>query len=1023
MNRPPSRHIKRKPFNWYGWLTATAVALAAMIVCGFLAYREANSSHLQARLLSGLAKSLTFELRPGSAPEPIIRQAGPYDRRLGHSRLPLMIARLAGHGFQVTAQAWISPHMRQLMDLGLFLPYKEKCSAGLKIIDPTGQVLYRKLFPERIYPNFEAIPSIVTASLLHIEDRNLLDTRYPEKNPAVNWPRLFRAVLDKVIQCFSPGHEVPGGSTLATQIEKYRHSPDGLTLTPMDKIRQIASASITAYLNGPQTLKTRRRIVVDYLNTVPLGAASGFGEVMGLGDGLWAWYGLDDQEVNAALRNGDSGHAELAEAGRVYKHVLSLMIAQRRPSVYLGSDRKGLEALTESYLRVLIGAGVIPPALGRAALTARLSFRAAAEVRQHRVFGSEKAAYGLRVQLTSLLGVPGLYDLDRLDLTVLSSLNADLQEKITRTLFRLNDPDYAKAAGLYGVHLLGRGDPRKIIYSVSLSELTSQGFKPRIQADNLLQPFDINQGTKLELGSTAKLRTLVTYLEIIEALHNRYSGFSRQALLQEMAKPHDTLTRWGLQFLITSPDNNLATMLDAALERKYSANPNERFFTGGGLLSFKNFRSQDDLKTFTVRAATQNSINLVYIRLMRDIVQYYQYHIPGSSAGVLKDMGNAQRKAYLRRFADREGREFLSRFYNKYKGRSPKQITELFFSGIQKKPYRLAAAYRFIRPEATMAQFGRFLKGQLPGYERVDAHTLQSLFDAYAPDRYSLADQGYIANVHPLELWLVRFLITHPLAIYPDAVAASSKQRIAVYEWLFKTQRKNAQDIRIRSLLEVEAFLEIHRRWKRLGYPFDSLVPSLATAIGSSADRPAALAQLVGIILNRGKSAPTRPIEGLRFAAGTPFETIVKPTAPTGQRLLSREVAAAVRRALIDVVARGTASRLADALTGPDGKPVPIGGKTGTGDNRYVTFTAAGTVKESRVINRSATFVFFIGNRFFGAITAFVPGPGAAAYRFTSSLPVQLLKVLLPDLEPLILSPRGDIGHHPPPAKEKNCIS
>jgi membrane peptidoglycan carboxypeptidase len=1006
MNRLPSRHIKAKSLNGYGWLPTAAIVLAALIVCGLLAYREANTSHLQARLLSGLARSLSFELRPGSAPEPIIAQAGPYDRRLGYSRLPLMIAKLSDHGFQVGAQAWISPRMRQLMDLGLFLPYKEKCSAGINIMDPTGQVLYRKLFPGRIYPNFEAIPPVVTASLLFIEDRNLLDARTPEKNPAVNWPRLFRAVLDKAIQWVSPGHDVPGGSTLATQIEKYRHSPDGLTLTPMDKIRQIASASIRAYLDGPETLETRRRVVVDYLNTVPLGAASGFGEVIGIGDGLWAWYGLNDQGVNAALRNRNLGQSQLAEAGRVYKHLLSLMIAQRRPSAYLGSDRNGLEALTESYLRVLIKAGVVPQDLGQAALRARLSFPTAPEVKVHRGFGSEKAAYGLRAHLSALLGVPSLYDLDRLDLTVQSSLYADLQEKIARTLFRLNDPGYARAAGLYGERLLGKGDPRKIIYSVSFSELTAQGLKPRIQADNLLKPFDINQGTKLELGSTAKLRTLVTYLEIIEALHSRYSGFSRQALVQEAAQPHDTLSQWGLQFFITSPDKSLAAMLNAALERKYAAAPNEQFFTGGGVHRFKNFRSEEDHKIFTVREATQNSVNLVYIRLMRDIVHYYQVHIPGSSAVVLKDMGNAQRETYLKRFADREGREFLSRFYSKYKGRSPAQIAELFFSGIRKKPHRLAAAYRSIHTEASLEQFVRFLKAQLPGFENAAMGTLRSLFDAYGPEKYSLADQGYLANVHPLELWLVRFLITHPLALYPDAVAASSKQRIAVYDWLFKTRHKNAQDIRIRSLLEVEAFLEIYRSWKRLGYPFGSLVPSLATAIGSSADRPAALAQLVGVLLNDGESAPTRPIEGLCFAADTPFETIVKPVAPARQRLLSTELAAAVRRVLIDVVARGTASRLANALTAADGKPVPIGGKTGTGDNRYVTFTAAGTVKESRVINRSATFVFFIGNRFFGTITAFVPGPEAAGYQFTSSLPVQLLKVLLPDLKPLIFSPQ-----------------
>ena len=54
------------------------------------------------------------------------------------------------------------------------------------------------------------------------------------------------------------------------------------------------------------------------------------------------------------------------------------------------------------------------------------------------------------------------------------------------------------------------------------------------------------------------------------------------------------------------------------------------------------------------------------------------------------------------------------------------------------------------------------------------------------------------------------------------------------------------------------------------------------------------------------------------------------------------------------------------------------------------------------MINRTATFVFFIADRFFGAVTVYAPGPKAEFHTFTSSLPVQVLKVLLPDLMPLI---------------------
>jgi hypothetical protein len=53
-------------------------------------------------------------------------------------------------------------------------------------------------------------------------------------------------------------------------------------------------------------------------------------------------------------------------------------------------------------------------------------------------------------------------------------------------------------------------------------------------------------------------------------------------------------------------------------------------------------------------------------------------------------------------------------------------------------------------------------------------------------------------------------------------------------------------------------------------------------------------------------------------------------------------------------------------------------------------------------VNRSATFVFNIGERFFGSMTAYVHGPESAHYDFTSALPVQLLVTLAPSLMPLI---------------------
>jgi hypothetical protein len=72
-------------------------------------------------------------------------------------------------------------------------------------------------------------------------------------------------------------------------------------------------------------------------------------------------------------------------------------------------------------------------------------------------------------------------------------------------------------------------------------------------------------------------------------------------------------------------------------------------------------------------------------------------------------------------------------------------------------------------------------------------------------------------------------------------------------------------------------------------------------------------------------------------------------------------------------------------------------------------------VLSSKVVNRTATFAFYLGDRFFGVISAHVPGPEAANFDFTSALAAELLKILAPSLEPMI--ERSGAALSPFPAK------
>jgi membrane peptidoglycan carboxypeptidase len=976
------------------------LVLLLFIVAGLLLAEEVRTSRFQAQELSRYAQTLSYQVTPGPSPSIIYPKEGPFDKRQGYTHLPLMLERLDQRNFIVQQQAQFSPALLDYAQRGLFIPYPEKIQSGLRISDCSGSPFYQFRYPQQRYPRFSAIPPLVADSLLFIENRGLLDPEQPLANPAVDWPRFVMAAVSQVGKLLDMQNQSAGGSTLATQLEKYRHSPDGLTLSATEKIRQMISASVRAYQSGPRTLIARKNIVRDYLNSVPLSAAPGHGEVHGLADGLRIWFGADFARVNLLLDPARSPDASLAERGLALRQVLALMIAQRRPSYYLSQGRNALAELTDSHIRLLAGGSLIDPALRDAALQQTLSYRDWALAPNLQPVDSNKGISVSRSRLSAMLNMP-LYDLDRLDLSATSTLNNGLQQAASHYLQQLADPEFAGQIGLFGERLLSPEKTADVRYSFTLFERTSNGSVVRVQTDSTDQPFDINEGSKLELGSTAKLRVLSTYLEIIAELHHRHMGQSASQLRAVNAQ--DNLTRWAVNYLLANPNPSLPAMLDAALERKYSANPSERFFTGGGIHTFNNFRREDNQRIASMREALRESLNLPFIRLMRDLVRYTTYQGPSNGPALLNDDKDPRRQAYLSDFADREGTTFLLRFWRKYQNQPEQQRLDTFLNGLRHTSVRLAALHRYLMPQADEASFAAFLRQYLP-QEKLSDKRISELYNRYGLGKYSLPDQGYIARVHPLELWLLGYLIGQPQARFSDAVAASQDERQEVYGWLFRSRHKSARDSRIRIMLEVEAFLDIHRRWQNLGYPFGHLVPSLATAIGSSGDRPVALAELIGIIQNDGIRQPVARIDSLHFAADTPYDTLVVRDHIDGKRVMASEVAAALRSALADVVEAGTARRLLGSFTQADGQPLKVGGKTGTGDNRIETVGAGGRVLSSRAINRTATFVFYLGPRHFGTLTAFVPGRAAENFRFTSALPVQVLKgmapILLPFLEP-----------------------
>jgi membrane peptidoglycan carboxypeptidase len=850
--------------------------LLLLVAVGAGCVFEARTSTLQSWLFVSWSSKLRYTTAPGPSDSIALPSTGPFDERRGYTRIADFSVRLHANGFRITEQARQTPALANLIRSGISPPFREAPLAGLSVRDRQGILIHDPTaLNAHLFATFNDIPPIVVQMLLFIENRGIGDVAGPRENPAVDWPRSTKAVMLYGGRSLGLNLPLEGGSTLATQLQKFRHSAAGRTPSPIEKLHQMVGASLAAYQNGPYTRAAREQFIVDYLNTVPLGAMPGAGEINGLLNGLRAWFAMNPENVMAALNE----PRITPEKAQACKHVLALVYAVHAPTHYLVNARAALESRVDAYTELLRSAGIVGGELAAMMRYAPLEFASQAPTDDPPQFVERKAVNAIRTKLVDLLGLPNLYDLDRLNLQIDSTIDSRLQGAVAKVFRQLASPEFVAANGLLERHVLEHGDPSGVTYSFLLLESRPEGNLVRVHTDTMAAPFDVNDGMKLELGSTAKLRTLAHYLEIIAQLHDELSPLHGVDLTGQAAKLRDPLSRWAALTLSAEPHLDLEAFLSRALERHYSANAAEAFFTAGGIHHFRNFEPEDDDRNMTVREALVHSTNLVFIRLMRDVVLFHESRLSYNPYDVLENIHSPTRKALLA------------------------QIT---------------------------------------------------------------SDESRKHNVS--------------------------------FAWLLNTRNREAQDLRLRIRIERDAFERMAPYWRQLGFPFERLIPSYATAIGSSADRPAALAELMGIIVNDGWRRSTINIRRLSFAPNTPYETVLEPSAKAEAQVMRAPVARLLRNVLADVVNNGTARRLKNAFRDANGATIPIGGKTGSGDNRFETFFRDGTLQSARAVSRTAGFAFYIADRWFGVITAAVSGPQSEDYAFTSSLPLAVLGLLAPTL-------------------------
>lgn len=987
-----------KKGSWLRTLRRWAVITASLAV---VAVAEMKTSFVQSKVFRRVAEGKNFTETRTTDSLTAAPASGPYDERLGYTETLKFRQNLTRKGYVLENEVSWQEH--SILGVRLFPIYNEKAQAGLQISDHTGMMLFDARFPRQVYTSFDSIPPLLVNSLLFVENRELMADHTQSWNPAIEWERLGKAMINYGLKHAGGSGDNAGGSTLATQTEKFRHSPDGLTSSASDKLRQMLTASVRAYQHGENTVKSRQDIVLNYLNAMPLAAARQYGEVEGFADGMAAWFGTSFADANRLLKTPEAqmNDTELKQAAKVYRQTLSLVMAVKKPSVYLVKDHDALEKRIDAYLPLLAEAGIITERMKNAVLAERVTYADNTATAAKAVSQTSKSTSSLQVDLLNMLGVNNIYALNRLDLTAKTTIDIKTDHAVAQKLHDLNKPEVAAAHGLTGYRLLNPETAGDIVYAFTLYERKDDGTNVlRVQTDNFKGALNLNEGSKLELGSTAKLRTMVSYLDAVRDLHDTYAAKPADALRTIKTSSNDRLTRWALDYL--SPpgaDKSLNTMLEASLDRTYSANPGETFFTGGGAHTFENFDKKDNGRVVTVKEAFHNSINLPFIRMMRDIVYYTESQKMHVDPAIFTDPDNLQRKEYLEEFAQTEGKTFLWKAWAEQKNKTPEEVAQLLAAKTRRTPVHLAIVYRTLYPKGSADSMQEFIQkeGRGANDKRID-----KLYEDYAPGKFDLNDLGYITGIHPLALWLAGHKAQHPQTTWDQADSAARDTKVLIYKWLFKPNKFEAQNTRIRTMLEKDAFTHIQETWKSTGFPFEKMVASYASALGASGDTPAALSTLAGIVQNDGLYIPVSKFDEIDFAKNTPYAMDFHAGKPAAIRVLPIEVTDILRREMQKVVEEGTARRAYNSVTLSDGTVLPVGAKTGTGDNRMQTFNARGGVTSSNAKSRTATFVYTIDDRFFGCVTAYVDGPSAGSFKFTSALPAQVFKAVAPDLQPLL---------------------
>ena len=274
----------------------------------------------------------------------------------------------------------------------------------------------------------------------------------------------------------------------------------------------------------------------------------------------------------------------------------------------------------------------------------------------------------------------------------------------------------------------------------------------RVQADNLDQPFDINSGMKLDLGSTAKLRTLAHYLEVMESLHAELAPLDPEALIGAPPRPATAIPspRWAAETLRKTPGLTLDASPRPGARPHLSRRSVGNVLHGGGVHNFENFDPEDNRRIFPCTRRSRIRPTSCSSGSCAISCASTRRGYPMTPGPCWRTLEHLERRRMLEEMADKDGAAAPRARLREYQGLESSAVLKKLLGERVHSPRHVAVVFFAWHPGGDASTLEQWSDAQ--GFP-VPAEDLPKLVRTYGNRKINLLDYGRLLGRHPLEVW------------------------------------------------------------------------------------------------------------------------------------------------------------------------------------------------------------------------------------------------------------------------------